>query len=334
VGLFKPNVKKLKEKRDVQKLIEALKHKDRHVRAKTAEALGIIRDERAVEIIIQTLSDEDEIVRENAAKALGMIGGIEAIDPLTKLLGDQFWKVAWAAADALDKLGWVPEDDAWRIWLLICQRKWQEVASLGEPAIRHLTLALNQFKWITLFMAANIALAEKSFQAAVDIIRHDFRDGSSFLDFRMGAAEALASMDAIEAIEQAFSQEMSTFKFDTAMALGRSRNSRVMDVLRRRINEGDMAVISGAYKLVIRLGYPATEEFLAKTLDFVSWDEFGGPAARGAGMAWRLVMAEDFLNCSNPKLENAALQWAAKHGLNIVKKVGHAGPKWGEGIKS
>ena len=72
-GLFKPNVERLQEKKNVKGLIKALRHKDRRVRSEAAEALGEIGDKRAVEPLIQALKDEYWDVRLRAEKALEKI---------------------------------------------------------------------------------------------------------------------------------------------------------------------------------------------------------------------------------------------------------------------
>ncbi len=68
-----PNIDDLKAKRDVDGLIEALRHKDEHVRRQAAEALGELKDRRAVEPLIAALKDEDTAVRLATADALGAV---------------------------------------------------------------------------------------------------------------------------------------------------------------------------------------------------------------------------------------------------------------------
>ena len=141
-SIFKPNVEKMEAKREVKGLIKALKHKNRGVREKAAEALGRIGDERAVEPLIQALNDENRDVRRKAAYALGKIGDKRAVEPLIRALKDEDWwfreyviealgeikdaraveplvqalKVAESTrerkyiVEALDKLGWKPKD--------------------------------------------------------------------------------------------------------------------------------------------------------------------------------------------------------------------------------
>ena len=55
MGLFKPNIEKLKARKDVKELIRALGNSDWYVRASAACALGEIGDARAVEPLIKAL---------------------------------------------------------------------------------------------------------------------------------------------------------------------------------------------------------------------------------------------------------------------------------------
>jgi len=76
--LFRPDIGKLKEKKDVDGLIKALRDKDSDIRLEVAYALGEIKDKRAVEPLIQALKDEDNFVREAAVEALEKIEAKES----------------------------------------------------------------------------------------------------------------------------------------------------------------------------------------------------------------------------------------------------------------
>ena len=100
--LFKPNIEKLKEKKDVESLIKALQYKgDLDVRSEAVEAVGKIGDKRAVEPLIQALNDENKYVREGAALALAEIGDKRAVEPLIQALNDKDENVRAEAADTL-----------------------------------------------------------------------------------------------------------------------------------------------------------------------------------------------------------------------------------------
>ena len=71
---FKPDIKKMEKEKDVEGLIEALRHEDNYyVRIDAAKALGEIGDKRAVEPLIQALKDEKPEVRLAAVSALRLV---------------------------------------------------------------------------------------------------------------------------------------------------------------------------------------------------------------------------------------------------------------------
>lgn len=174
-GLSEPNVEKMEKKRDVEGLIEALKHKDSSVRYSVAVALsrigkpafepliqalkdrnpcirlgaavalGKIGDVRAVEPLIQSLKDEDKFVRVRVAWALGRIGDTKAVKPLIQTLEDEEIDVQKRAVEAL---GWIGEATAAKP-LVQKLRNWcleeitvEALGKIGKPAIEPLIQAL------------------------------------------------------------------------------------------------------------------------------------------------------------------------------------------------
>lgn len=95
MGIFgrKPNIKKLEANRDINGLIEALKHKDTGVRRNAVGALGRLGDTTAVEPLLEVLNDEDFYVRGDAAKALGEIGDERAVKPLERLAESEYFGI-------------------------------------------------------------------------------------------------------------------------------------------------------------------------------------------------------------------------------------------------
>jgi len=74
MGIFgPPNIRKLKARKNIKGLIEALKDKDEGVWRGTAMALGEIKDARAVEPLIKLLKDKNSFTREAAEEALEKI---------------------------------------------------------------------------------------------------------------------------------------------------------------------------------------------------------------------------------------------------------------------
>jgi len=104
-GTKRPNIETLKQKNDIDGLIEALDYQEDHnIRREAALALGQIGDSHAIDPLINCLQDH-KLVREVAARSLGEIGDSKSINPLIQLLNDQDWEVRGSAAKALGKIG-------------------------------------------------------------------------------------------------------------------------------------------------------------------------------------------------------------------------------------
>lgn len=106
---FSPKVARLKRKRDVASLVEALTKGGPRARRAAANALIEIPDRRALEPLIAALRDPDPAVRANAALALGefeharpeTLGTV--VEPLAAALGDESPSVRAMAASALGR---------------------------------------------------------------------------------------------------------------------------------------------------------------------------------------------------------------------------------------
>ena len=71
------------------------------------------------------------------------------------------------------------------------------------------------------------------------------------------------------------------------------------------------------YYALIKIGKEGTESALIRALN-----RFG-----------YVTMAEDYLNCGNPKLEKAAEDWADEHGYRVLPSFGGVGGvRWGSGL--
>ncbi len=107
VSACAPNIDRLKEKGNIDKLVEALSYeRDPFVRAEAARALGELEAEEALDPLITLLTDDEYIdVQSAAAEALGQIGGDEAVQPLINCLEDPDDSVSDACAIALADCG-------------------------------------------------------------------------------------------------------------------------------------------------------------------------------------------------------------------------------------
>jgi len=125
------------------KLIHALKTKDKDVRLGIIEALSVIRDPRAVPSLVHLLTDKSSEVRWVAAIALGEINDPEANAPLRNALRDSDKYVRYGAATALLMLDWKPDSAEERAFLYVGLEEWKAVQEIGEPAIPALSLVLH-----------------------------------------------------------------------------------------------------------------------------------------------------------------------------------------------
>ena len=126
----------------INRLILALKDKDRDVRLGIIEALSVIRDQRAVPPLIELLNDTSSEVRWETTIALGEIGGPDVISPLKNALRDPDKYVRYGAASALLKTGWNPVSDEERAFYYVGMQEWQRVKDCGPAAISALSLVL------------------------------------------------------------------------------------------------------------------------------------------------------------------------------------------------
>jgi DNA repair photolyase len=126
----------MKNKRDVNGLIKALKYDDPNVRYDAAKALGRLGDPRAVEPLISALRD----VCKSAAEALGKIGDSRAIEPLISVLEDKESyrtferKAAAEALVALYHCGRIPQELKARILKyrsIITERHWDTLHEIS-----------------------------------------------------------------------------------------------------------------------------------------------------------------------------------------------------------
>jgi HEAT repeat protein len=139
MGLFSPNVEKLKRAKNVPGLIEALQDKNQFVRQSASRALGelgdVINDAGAADALIVALEDDYEVVVGNAADALGELGYAPAVDPLIGVLRHEDSYCRWRAIRALGQLG-DPRAVGGLLFLLLTFRDRGERKEAAEALVR------------------------------------------------------------------------------------------------------------------------------------------------------------------------------------------------------
>jgi len=91
MALFgKPNIKRLKDRRDIGGLLKALDYKkDDNIRSQAAEALGSLREKSAVEPLLNLLEHESFKNSDAIISSLGKIGDDRAVAPLIQRIRRQ-----------------------------------------------------------------------------------------------------------------------------------------------------------------------------------------------------------------------------------------------------
>ena len=86
-------------------------------------------------------------------------------------------------------------------------------------------------------------------------------------------------------------------------------------IIADEINKIDIAFVMVAYRYLIEIGASGTEDMLINALNVYGFS----------------MMAEDFINSGNEKLEKAARDWAKKNNYTIYAMPGFGGKEWGGG---
>jgi HEAT repeat protein len=204
--LFKPNVRKMKAKGDVEGLIKVLKNKDPNLRGEAALALAELKDARAMCPLIQAMKDEDLCVCRSAWVAFGEIKDkgtkdARAVESLIQALENEDWWIRRGVAEILGRIG-----DARAVEPLILTLKDEDsdvresaACALGKikdaRATEPLVKALKHAYWWVRKAAAE-ALGEIGDARAAEPLTQALKDKDSVV--RETAAEALEKIRAKE----------------------------------------------------------------------------------------------------------------------------------------
>ncbi len=100
-----------------------------------------------------------------------------------------------------------------------------------------------------------------------------------------------------------------------ARSLGEIKDDRAVEYLCKGLNEGNVYIIAGAYRFFLRRGEAGTEGALLKAL-YTSFNR---------------NMIDDFANCGNIQLREAALKYSEGR-YSVKSPTNWEGPRWGKGL--
>jgi HEAT repeat protein len=234
MSLFgKPDIEKLKTKRNIEGLIKALGNKKyADVRWQSARVLEQLGDKRAIEPLIQALNDDHGLVRKSAIEALGKIGDERATEALIAGLNDQDDEIRLSAVNSLKQIG---DEHATKLLITVLKDKNTDVrisaaSALGQIGGGHAAMALidalndknakvRESVTYALRKIDDDAIAEIS-ETAVERLIAALKDPVS--DIRKVMVRALGQMGddrALEPLVEALQDESNEVRQSAALAL-------------------------------------------------------------------------------------------------------------------
>jgi hypothetical protein len=100
-----------------------------------------------------------------------------------------------------------------------------------------------------------------------------------------------------------------------ARSLGEIKDDRAAEYLCKGLKEGNVYIVAGAYRFFLRRGEAGTEGALVKALH----------------SSFNRNMIDDFANCGNIQLREAALKYSAGR-YSVKSPTNWEGPRWGKGL--
>ncbi|MEA3470343.1 MAG: HEAT repeat domain-containing protein, partial [Thermodesulfobacteriota bacterium] len=345
---------KIGVKSALEPLVALLEEKDPNIREGAAEALGTIGDKRAVPPLIDALADESSFVRRKAADSLGALGDESSIESLNNALKDNNGDVRKEAAKALAKMDWEPpvadQDD--RITYLVSNERWDEVIKMGTPAVSQLIDALND-EDENIRSKSAWTLGKINDPEAIEALIKALKDDDT--EVRTEASLALENMGPLSVHPLVATLEDETLRKTSIIILGKIGDKRAVAPIVKKLNDWYLNV--EVAETLSALGWtPASEservhwwvatrnskslgehwnttkDILLKEIenpdyvavenalsafDFMGKEEIVPLLIEKLNSKGTETMAEAYLNCGNPEIEEAARNWAEKRGYKI-----------------
>lgn len=284
------------------------------------DALGELGDERAVDVlekVMQKVISGEE--RTRAAMALAKIGSVRA----TEILIADFIKNN-GCGDAYDALMAEGKGNATDPLIAIMidpgrvadiRRQAFGILNVNAvdddrfiEALGKLLQSGDQNDWFLMQDAVD-TLAKSNAPRAMELLNSGL--DSEFAD--KVCAEAISKIDDVATLIEALKCKNDDVRYIIAKSLGAKNDDTSRSRLDEALEQGDVAVIGGAYRYFLGLRKPGSESLLISALT-----EYGD-----------IDMAQDFMNCGNQRLEGAATKWAVDHSVPIEITNGVSATPWG-----
>ncbi len=196
-------IKETKNKDDIKKLLDFIKHRDfppdykpeiiNKIKIASIKVLGDLKEGDAVTLLIETLKSKNTRIKNATSRALGQIGDEKAIEALGETLKDEVAKVS--AAKALGEIG--SEKSLEPLLNMLKDRdveaRGAAAVSLGQiknkKAVEELTKILEQDEEVNVRRLAAIAIGEIGDEGPVPVLIKKLDD--QFMNVSTSAADAL-----------------------------------------------------------------------------------------------------------------------------------------------
>lgn len=327
----------------VEELIKRLNNENSVSRKEASEALGALRDPRAVWPLINMLKDEDENVSSAAATALLNIGQ-SAVEPLITVFGDKDLIVAPSPSSISDLSDSKAISEAIEKGLKVTNVRLYIIEILGrlkdpravEPLIRHLDDTdldrdiAKVLGWIG---------DRRAVLPLINVVKDKNRSPSTRLEAARSLVKGLNDKSVIpilvlslqdwrvnEKIADLLGADLGWQPQSTEekvhFLIGKKDGKALVEnwdetkqVLFKDLKSYDRITVENALFTLIRLG---KSEVIEELIDILNSGE-------------NSLIAEVYLNCSNKRLNDAALAWAKKNGYTVSASGGFEryGAAWG-----
>lgn len=245
---IKPDVEKLKKKRDINGLIKALEYQDdAQVRIGAAKALGQLRNTSSINPLSQALLDSDLSVRKAAAEALGQL---RAIPSLLKACENNDGVVRKVAVETLDNLGWKPDQGENGARYLFAKGKFEECLALGKVSVDIFIKALGDRDQNVQEIAAK-ALGQLGDSRAVDPLINSLGSIGQI------AAQALGQLGdpVVEPLIKVLGYGNKDMRAQAVGVLGQLKDVRAVEPLIKILLDRDKALREAAAKALDKIGW-------------------------------------------------------------------------------
>ena len=218
--------KKFKEPKEI--FYEGKKHP-----TQAEEASVAIDADSTFETLLRALKSPRPDVRERAAAALGNVKNSRSEEILASLINDKNFYVRSKAAEILKNWGWDSKNDVNRVHILIAQRKWKEIAELGQVVIEPMLQVMK----------------------------------SKNLEPRTNASTVLQKIGspAVDYLLKALSDENSYLRATAAFTFGKIKESRTIEPLITFLKDNHQYVIDNAVLALVEIGKPAVLPLISAT---------------------------------------------------------------------